>query len=70
MDLSFINLPASQDELLGLLKVAYNAGQNSIGTYITSGEEPDACIAEKTVKYGFTRWLSQLATQWEDMKHS
>jgi len=63
MDLSFINVPKSQDELLAILNIAYEAGQQSVTT--------NGLIAPKTfVKSNFKEWLSQLAQQWEDLKHS
>jgi hypothetical protein len=72
MDLSFINLPASQDELLGLLQVAYKAGQDSMGN-VDTGILPEFGISisvKTTPKYNFKGWLSRLANQWEDLKHS
>lgn len=66
MDLSFINVPTSQDELLGLLNIAYKAGQESIGTYVTSNDVDDSAIAGKTTKYDFKGWLTRLTTQWSN----
>jgi hypothetical protein len=63
MDLSFINVPTSKDELLAVLNIAYEAGQKSVGT--------NGLIAPKIfVKSNFKEWLSRLAQQWEDLKHS
>lgn len=72
MDLTFINVPTSQAELLGLLKVAYNAGQNSVGNVDTGilAEFGIGISVKTTPQYNFKEWLSRLATQWEDMKHS
>jgi hypothetical protein len=72
MDLSFINVPTSQAELLGLLHVAYKAGQESIETKIIAHpvEGQPALHAKKSAKYSFKGWLSRLAHQWEDIKHS
>lgn len=74
MDLSFINVPTSQDELLGLLQVAYKAGQDSIGTkfpgYVEACGNVPVIKTKKYSKANFKQWLSRLATQWEDMKHS
>lgn len=66
MDLSFINVPTTQAELLELLNIAYKAGQESIGTYITCGDEDEPCIAAKSTKYDFKGWLTRLTTQWSN----
>jgi hypothetical protein len=72
MDLSFINLPASQDELLGLLKVAYQAGQNSVGARIetntrcTSDDDNSIATAVPIKKYTFRAWLNRLVNQWSN----
>jgi hypothetical protein len=76
MDLSFINLPASQEELLAVLRMAYQAGQNSVGAVIKehtkwTGDYDTTIKFPVTVKkYKFKHWLTRLATQWEDIKHS
>jgi len=75
MDLSFINVPTTQAELLGLLKVAYKAGQDSIDVpmrnqiveHVHTGNK---ALIKPQPKYSFKGWLSRLATQWEDIKHS
>jgi hypothetical protein len=75
MDLSFINLPASQNELLGLLKIAYKAGQESIDVpmknqiveHVHTGNK---ALIKPEVKYSFKGWLSRLANQWTDLQHS
>jgi hypothetical protein len=76
MDLSFINVPTSQDELLGLLKVAYQAGQNSVGAKIAHksilvmDSYQVVPTAKTQPKSTFKQWLTRLAHQWEDLKHS
>lgn len=67
MDLSFINVPTTHPELLGLLRIAYHAGQNSVDAKIKT-EHGDIIIAVATPikKYTFTAWLSRLAQQWSN----
>lgn len=76
MDLSFINLPASQEELLAVLNMAFKAGQNSMGAELEqrtkwTGESDMTYNMAKPIKrYKFKHWVNRLATQWEDIKHS
>lgn len=76
MDLSFINMPTTQAELLGLLHMTYKAGQQSMDAQLTehtkwTGEADMTYHKAAPVKKStFKQWLTRLATQWEDMKHS
>lgn len=68
MELSFINVPTSHDELLGLLRIAYKAGQDSIEAKLIADpvDGPPAIHAKKATKYTFGAWLYRLANQWSN----
>lgn len=72
MDLSFINLPSSHDELLAVLNIAFKAGQKSMGAQLEqrtkwTGESDMTYNTAKPVKrYKFRHWVSNLANQWSN----
>lgn len=67
MDLSFINLPKSKSELLGLLKIAYDAGYNTRSQWDNMGKQTIAIGSKDTPPQGtFNQWLNRLANQWSN----